>query len=194
MTSFSHLFHSENLLTAFLLLHRFTAIRSPLSFERQWRRLLPIAILISLFGPLLVTWDIFTHKYYVHYSDAINTSFTEDGIPDAYVFVIFDPEWAAVSACLFCVVCAGLNIACIVVYRRSKGGQGSMVEERQRRVEFRLTVFAFITFAAQLLMALCMFDIYVSVVINSDFLFFSSYNQTPLVNVCGETCRILSFL
>lgn len=120
----------------------------------------------------------------MHFGDATNTSFTQDSVvPPIQGQGILDPEWAAISACVFCVVCAGLNIACIVVYQHSKGRQGWMVTEEQQRIEYRLTIYAFVTFAAQLLMAVCMLDIYVSVVIKSDFLFFASYNQMPLVNV-----------
>jgi len=52
-----------------------------------------------------------------------------------------------------------------------------------RRIENRLTVYAFVTFVAQVLMSVCMIDIYISVLLNSYFLFFATYNQTPLLNV-----------
>jgi len=53
----------------------------------------------------------------------------------------------------------------------------------ERKIENRLTVYAFVTFVAQVLMAVCMINIYISINIFSNFLFFATYNQTPLVNV-----------
>ena len=101
---------------------------------------------------------------------------------------------------VFCLVCAAINIACIVAYQRIKNRQVSRMTGKkvassqsveERRIENRLTVYAFVTFAAQVLMAVCILDIYVGVITNNDFIYFSSYNQLPLVNV-SCLCRVVT--
>jgi len=177
----------------FILLHRLTAILSPLAFERWWRKLLPLSIAVTLFSPLPITWVIFARHYVVHYSDGSNTTFSEDvllpaGSPD---LDSFDPRAAGYSSALFCVVCAAINIACVVLYRRIKSRQTSKMtceptynqNFEERGIQYRLAVYAFVTFLAQLLMAIVMLNIYISVVVNSDFFFFLHVNQLPLVNV-----------
>jgi len=153
-----------------------------------------------LLGPLPVTWSIFTRCYYVHYSTETNTSFTEDICPTSPNGD--DSYYAAVLGALFCLVCAGLNIACLVVYHHKRSVSVALMEGNgtaqraysqqsieQRRVESRLTAYAVLTFLAQLLHAACMILIYLSIVFRSDFLFFATFNQIPLVTVSGGCCR-----
>jgi len=183
------------------LLHRLTAIVSPFTFERWWRWLLPISIAVTLLGPLPITLRTFTCTYYARSSNEENTTFTLATLVPPEQLASFDDgydsRWAAISALVFCLVCAAVNIACIVAYQRVKRHQvtkmtgdssvtGIVAPSQSvpnRGIESRLTIYAFLTFAAHLLMAVCMLDVYISVLLKNDFLFFATVNQMPLVQV-----------
>lgn len=136
---------------------------------------------------------VFTRQFQVQHSPD-NTTFTQVILsPPGQVADdgSYDSRWAAISAVVFCLVCAVINIACLVVYHRVKSRQVSVMtgetafgqNAEKRKMEFRLTVYAFVTFVAHVLMAVCMINIYVSVLVDNDFLFFATYNQTPLGSV-----------
>jgi len=107
-----------------------------------------------------------------------------------------DSYYSALSAFIFCGVCAAVNIATIVVYRTMCGmktwtAQTSTMSNRA--TEKRLTIYAVLTFLAQLTMAMLMAFIYYGSMIplfvqniadwDGETLFFASFNQYPLLNV-----------
>ncbi len=115
----SHLFHSENLATAFILLNRFTAISMPFRHEQIWAWLLPVSVGVILFAPLPFTWIIFARNYYIHYSTDQNTTFTEDiRLSGNDTDHWDDSDYTAISSVAFCVVCLALNVASIIAYQR----------------------------------------------------------------------------
>lgn len=199
---FSHLFHSENLATAFILLNRLTSISFPFSHERIWRQwLFPLAVMTTLLIPLpLFTWRVFARQYRINVNAAGDdgpetfTSITNiTGVADPSAFGN-DSYYSALSAFIFLGVCAVINIATVVVYRcvSSKFPADASITNN-RATERRLTIYAVLTFFAQLAMAMLMAFIYYGSAIpllvqnladwDGEALFFASFNQYPLVNV-----------
>uniref|UniRef100_A0A183C8N8 Serpentine receptor class gamma n=1 Tax=Globodera pallida TaxID=36090 RepID=A0A183C8N8_GLOPA len=67
----------ENLLTALLLLNRFTAILFPTKYEKLWHLGLPLFMAFAFIVPLPVTVPIFSLDMYIHVQED-NVSFTLD--------------------------------------------------------------------------------------------------------------------
>lgn len=97
-----------------------------------------------------------------------------------------DSYRAAVAAIVFCAICVAINVATVVAYRvyatsttAATAADGTAMEQNHR-IERRLTLYAFWTFAAQLVVAADM----VCIALNTnDALFFAAYNQRPLLSV-----------
>ncbi|KAL3108018.1 hypothetical protein niasHT_014024 [Heterodera trifolii] len=70
-------FHLENLLTAFLLLNRLSAILFPMKYKKLWRVGLPFVVAFSFILPLPFTVPIFSFGMYVHVQSD-NATFTLD--------------------------------------------------------------------------------------------------------------------
>ncbi|KAI1702463.1 srg family chemoreceptor domain-containing protein [Ditylenchus destructor] len=151
-------FHADNISTMFILLNRLTLIISPMGHETIWKYLLPASIMVIYLTPLSCTVQLFTYDFFVRRQDdnktftlAINFKPEKKYIASAYL--------AAVSAVIFSVLCGMLNLVIVILYRRSRNPQ-TMARMVEQQVESRLTIYAIVTFIAQLSMALYwLFDI-----------------------------------
>uniref|UniRef100_A0A914HQH8 Serpentine receptor class gamma n=1 Tax=Globodera rostochiensis TaxID=31243 RepID=A0A914HQH8_GLORO len=54
-----HTFQANNLVTAFILLNRLTAIIMPIKHEKLWRKFLPFITIFVYFVPTLMLWPMF---------------------------------------------------------------------------------------------------------------------------------------
>ncbi|KAI1705831.1 serpentine type 7TM GPCR chemoreceptor srv domain-containing protein [Ditylenchus destructor] len=107
----------------------------------------------------------------------------------AYVYL------AGVSGFLFCGICGVLNILTLIMYHRGKNVGLSATanrSEQERKVESRLTVYAFITFAVQFCMSLLMIAFYIASSSPVPFLnttiFLALANQSVWI---GDMCTIV---
>ncbi|KAI1712957.1 srg family chemoreceptor domain-containing protein [Ditylenchus destructor] len=153
-------FHADNISTMFILLNRLTLIISPMGHVTIWKYLLPASILVIYLTPLSCTVQLFTYDFFARRQDdnktftlAINFKPEKKYIPSAYL--------AAVSAVIFSVLCGVLNFVIVILYRRSRNPQ-TMARMVEQQLESRLTIYAIVTFIAQLSMALYWIIVYVS--------------------------------
>ncbi|KAI1704781.1 serpentine type 7TM GPCR chemoreceptor srv domain-containing protein [Ditylenchus destructor] len=161
--------HSSNFRSAFfrLFIARFIVI---------WKYLLPLSILVTYLAPLTCTVPILTYEYGVRLQND-NVTFTLFITPRQDRTYIQSSYVAAVSGLLFGIICGLLNIITILLYRKSRNAQEYMSAAKlaQQKVESRLTIYAIITFIAQLSMAAYYILIYVaSWLFQSEFNFFLS--------------------
>lgn len=183
-------YHAELICTAFLLLNRLMAILMPLSYDRLWNEwLLWLALATTFLLPIPITFNLLTFQYAFDVEpDAIdpvtNTTSGYTFATGPSVHSADDSYRAAVAAIAFCVVCGGLNIAVILVYRgaRFRPSQGQ-TSNGGGRVELRLTIYAFCTFLAQAAMAVLMVILYVGAEYQIPGVFFPAYNLFPLLSV-----------
>ncbi|KAI1709881.1 serpentine type 7TM GPCR chemoreceptor srv domain-containing protein [Ditylenchus destructor] len=139
-----------------------------------WHYLLPASILMTYLAPLSCTIQLLTYDFYVKLQND-NWTFTVgiDMKPDrTYIKSTYLSAW---SASLFALICGVLNVITIVLYRKSKHSQVNLTMTKENKMESRLTIYAFITFMAQLSMAAYYILIYLaSWLFYSDFHFFLS--------------------
>ncbi|KAL3071066.1 hypothetical protein niasHT_033206 [Heterodera trifolii] len=190
-------FHLENLLTAFLLLNRLSAILFLINYEKLWRVGLPFVVAFSLILPLPFTAPNFGLDMYIHIQND-NVTFTIDDHKTTNE--INNSEIAAFSAVIFVIVCLLLNLATLLAYKMrsyyQKNGQDAAIERK-------MTIYAVATFFGQLLMAIHMFFVDITATIfvdehnnrfsyvqewfnisseQNDTLFFANFNQNPWIN------------
>ncbi|KAL3121570.1 hypothetical protein niasHT_009047 [Heterodera trifolii] len=190
-------FHVENLLTAFLLLNRLSAILFPMKYEKLWRVGLPFVVAFSFIFPLPFTVPIFGLDMYIHVQND-NATFTLDDHKTGNE--LNSSEIAAWSAVLFGIVCLFLNVATLLAYKlRSNYQQNGQNAANERK----MTIYTVATFFGQLLMAIFMFFVYITATNfvdehnnrfsyvqewfnvssgQNDILFFANFNQNPWVN------------
>ncbi|KAI1696095.1 serpentine type 7TM GPCR chemoreceptor srv domain-containing protein [Ditylenchus destructor] len=148
----------------------------------MWAYLLPCSVLIVFILPLPVTMPIFWRKFFIDYQENEHYfGITYEHVPGA----ISNSTYAAASAIIFCAVCAILNIATLVAYTRQKiSGKHISGQMEDQRVEMRLTMYAFLTFVAQLGMAIFMILLSVGTA-SSRYLISATLNQLPwLSDLC----------
>lgn len=198
LDSFSHLFHMENIATAFILLNRFTAVFYPLFHDRIWVHLLAPAILLTIVGPLPLTLGSLSRPYMIYptlEAGVGSSNYTFTIVQNAALDPVLnkDAQIAALSALVFCAICIVLNVATLVQYRRHNSGTAPVTQRRssaaeQRRIESRLTIYAISTFFSQLAVAVNV----ILICANSrafvgswerEVIFLAVWNWTPLVNV-----------
>ncbi|KAI1699867.1 srg family chemoreceptor domain-containing protein [Ditylenchus destructor] len=158
-------FHADNISTMFILLNRLTLIIFPVEHVKIWKYLLPASILLTYSVPLTCTVQVLTYDLFVRVQND-NLTFTVDidfkpnrtYIPPAYI--------AAMSGLLFVVLCGVLNVLIIILYRRNRRnmshGSVSVSKLAEQKIEYRLTIYALVTFLAQLSMAIYYILIYVA--------------------------------
>ncbi|KAL3109502.1 hypothetical protein niasHT_016125 [Heterodera trifolii] len=143
-------FHLENLLTAFLLLNRLSAILFPMKYKKLWRVGLPFVVAFSFILPLPFTVPIFSFGMYVHVQSD-NATFTLDD--NTTKNDLNSTKIGASSAVLFSIICLLLNLATLLAYKlRSNYQQNGQHAANERK----MTIYTVATFFGQLLMAIFM--------------------------------------
>ncbi|KAL3092608.1 hypothetical protein niasHS_007817 [Heterodera schachtii] len=143
-------FHVENLLTAFLLLNRLSAILFPMKYKKLWRVGLPFVVAFSFILPLPFTVPIFSFGMYVHVQSD-NATFTLDD--NTTKNDLNSTKIGACSAVLFSSICLLLNLATLLAYKlRSNYQQNGQHAANERK----MTIYTVATFFGQLLMAIFM--------------------------------------
>ncbi|KAI1709106.1 serpentine type 7TM GPCR chemoreceptor srv domain-containing protein [Ditylenchus destructor] len=89
---------------------------------------------------------------------------------------------AAVSAIIFLLICGIINICTLLAYanQKSKNDAVNSLRKEEQKIELRLTIYAFLTFLAQLWMAI--FMIIMSISASRPILFLATFNQLPWLN------------
>uniref|UniRef100_A0A183CC75 Serpentine receptor class gamma n=1 Tax=Globodera pallida TaxID=36090 RepID=A0A183CC75_GLOPA len=188
-------FHVENLLTAFLLLNRCTAILCPMNYEKLWRRWLPLLLAVTFILPLPFTVPIFNLEMFVHVQND-NVTFTLDDHKTENE--LNSTEIAAWSAVFFGIVCFLLNMATLFAYKLRPHSQ-----KPNDQAEHKMTIYTVATFFGQLIMAIFMIFVYITAsnfldeqnirysllqkwfginLEQDDILFLANFNQYPWVN------------
>ncbi|KAI1707648.1 srg family chemoreceptor domain-containing protein [Ditylenchus destructor] len=182
-------FHAENLSTFFILLNRLTSVLMPFKHKEVWSLLLPISFLVILLTPLSFTFPMVGYNYYVH-PQLNDTKFTvtfEASESDSFLANLNSSFLAWISSVAFCGICGFMNVATIIAYNATSDNRTTLSDARkaEQRIERRLTVYAIVTFLAQLCYAIWMTLIHVACCILGagwDQLFLSTFNQLPWVN------------
>ncbi|KAI1719879.1 srg family chemoreceptor domain-containing protein [Ditylenchus destructor] len=183
-------FHVDNLFTMFILLNRLTLITFPMTHEKIWKYFLPISILLTIGVPLPFTIPTLSNTFYVRMQDD-NTTFTLDYYRETGKTYLKSSYISAISAISFCIVCGILNCLTVFFYRRANKQQlraPSNLSARnmeEQKIEMRLTIYAVITFLAQLCMAIYMLTIYISSSTGPwalDNVFYAALNQFCWIN------------
>ncbi|KAL3084741.1 hypothetical protein niasHT_031626 [Heterodera trifolii] len=179
-------FHVENLLTAFLLLNRFTSILMPMNYEKFWRRSLPFFLALSFILPLPFTAPIFGFDMFIHVQSD-NVTFTLDDHKTENE--INSSEFAAWSAILFGAICLLLNLATLFVYKLCRCQNAGLQNDVSSKIERKMTIYTVFTFFGQLIFAIFMNNRYsyaqkwfnISLEMD-DLLFIANINQYPWVS------------
>uniref|UniRef100_A0A914LTN5 Serpentine receptor class gamma n=1 Tax=Meloidogyne incognita TaxID=6306 RepID=A0A914LTN5_MELIC len=184
--------YGENIATALQLMNRLSSILWPFSYEKAWRRWLPLSMLLIFVLPLSRTVQIFSLDFYAHLQ-ADNQTVTIDFHKKAGDFNA--TEDGAYSCVIFMFICLIINIATLFVYKTKVKPQTNKTtsNELQRVIEKRLTLYAFWTFGGQLLISISTTLIYIAVSNSmngftllsfdeNENLFLSVYNQYYLVS------------
>nr|CAD2163570.1 unnamed protein product [Meloidogyne enterolobii] len=154
--------HGENIATALQLFNRLSSILWPFTYEKLWRRFLPLSVLLIFILPLTWTLQIFSHDFYAHLQ-ADNQTITID----LKIVDINPAEDAAYSCVIFMFICLIINIATLLAYKTKVQSQTTKIASNglQKAIEKRLTLYAFWTFVGQLLFSISTTLIYISVMI-----------------------------
>ncbi|KAI1708707.1 serpentine type 7TM GPCR chemoreceptor srv domain-containing protein [Ditylenchus destructor] len=184
----SYSFHTDNLSTFFILLNRLTLILFPLKHTKIWEKFIVFSILVIFLLPLPFTYETLGYNYYIR-KQSDNWTFTLDFYREEDKTYVRSVCLCAISAVLFCVICGFLNILTIYVYHKNNrkyamlgGTIMNKAKEDERKMESRLTIYAFVTFVAQLCMAIYNILIYITSNTALDTLFLATFNQYGWVN------------
>ncbi|KAI1701215.1 serpentine type 7TM GPCR chemoreceptor srv domain-containing protein [Ditylenchus destructor] len=152
-------FHADNFSTLFILLNRLTLILVPFKHNTIWKYLFPVSILIIFLAPLSFTYQTLGYDFYIRHQDD-NWTFTMDFRREEGKTYIRSVYLCAISAVLFCVICGVLNTITVIFYNRNNRKfnlsgvtKNNAKKIAEHKVESRLTMYAIITFVAQLFMA-----------------------------------------
>nr|CAD2175493.1 unnamed protein product [Meloidogyne enterolobii] len=155
--------HGENIATTLQLFNRLSSILWPFTYEKLWKRFLPLSVLLIFILPLTWTLQMFSQDFYARLQADNQTITIDVKTPD-----IKPAEYAAYSCVIFMSICLIINIATLFVYKTRVIPQTANVTSNglQQVIEKRLTLYAFWTFVGQLLISISTTLIYVAVMIS----------------------------
>uniref|UniRef100_A0A914H0Z9 Serpentine receptor class gamma n=1 Tax=Globodera rostochiensis TaxID=31243 RepID=A0A914H0Z9_GLORO len=152
----NYAFHMENLLTALLLLNRFTAILFPTRYEKLWHLGLPFFMAFAFILPLPVTVPIFSLDMYIHVQED-NVSFTLDNHKTGNELNY--SEISTLSSVTFCIICLLLNLASLFAYKlkncQRQNAQSSTIERK-------MTIYTVATFFGHLICTIFMIIVHLT--------------------------------
>uniref|UniRef100_A0A915NDY2 Serpentine receptor class gamma n=1 Tax=Meloidogyne floridensis TaxID=298350 RepID=A0A915NDY2_9BILA len=158
--------HGENIATTLQLLNRLSSILWPFSYERAWRRWLPLSMLLIFVLPLSRTVQILSEDFIARLqADNQTVTIYESTIKPGEINPTAD---AAYSCVIFMFICLIINIATLFVYKTKVQPQTNKTTSNglQRVIEKRLTLYTFWTFVGQLLISTSTTLIYIAVMIS----------------------------
>lgn len=162
ITASFYVLYAENYTTFFILLHRFTSIWRPTQHRQIWQRILPGCMAFICVAPVpFVATNLFDHTFYVAQDNNTNTFLIlyHGGSTRQFLSNTFS---AAFLSAVFCVVSILLNIATILIYRTRQNEHRTtyQTDNARDKIEFRLSVYALLTFCAQACMGIFMISLY----------------------------------
>ncbi|KAI1698446.1 srg family chemoreceptor domain-containing protein [Ditylenchus destructor] len=176
----NYAYHTENLLTMFLLVNRLTLMIFPLNHKKIWKYLFPITIIFTVIIPLPFTVPTLAYNYFIRLQ-MDGWTFTIDYQKEVGVMYIRSVYVNAASGVLFCVICGLLNFLTIFFYRRNRKINLMSNVTLDDKIESRLTIYALITFFVQFISAIHTILIYIAA--NSiDYLYLSTVNQSGWIS------------
>ncbi|KAI1701222.1 srg family chemoreceptor domain-containing protein [Ditylenchus destructor] len=191
-------FHADNLSTAIILINRLTLILFPTIHKKAWKYLFYISLLVIFGTPLFFSAPMLGYDFHVRQQND-NWTFTFDFHREEGKQYFKPVTTAAFSGVLFCVISGVLNVLTVIFYRRNarqidlRGNawkQEQKIYRRQQKIESRLTVYAIITFMAQMCMAIMQIMVYLTTSDSfaSDTWFLATINQSCWIN---DLCMIV---
>uniref|UniRef100_A0A914HQE4 Serpentine receptor class gamma n=1 Tax=Globodera rostochiensis TaxID=31243 RepID=A0A914HQE4_GLORO len=150
-----HTFQANNLVTAFILVNRLTAIIMPIKHKKIWQKFLPFITVFVYFVPTLLYWPAFKMNAIIQLKDQNSTS--------DRTFVIYEAEDApinnyldyicAVFSVIFMVLCILLNICTFVAYKLHMKNVNINGNNNSNDIEKKLLIYALATFLGHMLIA-----------------------------------------
>uniref|UniRef100_A0A914H3L0 Serpentine receptor class gamma n=1 Tax=Globodera rostochiensis TaxID=31243 RepID=A0A914H3L0_GLORO len=117
-----HTFQANNLVTAFILLNRLTAIIMPMKHEKLWRKLLPLLKIFVLCVPILTCWPVLKLDGIILLNNPNSTtdrSFVMYEAGDA-PYISYITYISTVFSAIFMIICVLINICTLVAYKLHK--------------------------------------------------------------------------
>uniref|UniRef100_A0A914HSY9 Serpentine receptor class gamma n=1 Tax=Globodera rostochiensis TaxID=31243 RepID=A0A914HSY9_GLORO len=149
-----HTFQANNLVTAFILLNRLTAIIMPIKHEKLWRKFFPFITIFVYFVPTLLCWPVLKMDGILRLDEPNSTTDRS--------FIVFEAGEApitnylayicAVFSVIFMIICVLLNICTFVAYKlhvKKVATNGNNVHN----IERKLLIYALVTFLGHALVA-----------------------------------------
>ncbi|KAI3408806.1 hypothetical protein GPALN_007407 [Globodera pallida] len=147
-------FQANNLVTAFILLNRLTAIIMPTKHEKLWRKFLPLLTIFVLGAPILTCWPVFKMNTIIQLNNPNSTTdrnfvLYEAGDAPSIKYITLN---CAVFSAIFMIICVLINICTFVAYKlhvKKVDTNGNSVYN----IEQKLLVYAIATFLGHALVA-----------------------------------------
>ncbi|KAI3420870.1 hypothetical protein GPALN_014488 [Globodera pallida] len=149
-----HILQVNNLVTAFILLNRLTAIIMPIKHEKMWHKFLPILIIFVYIVPALFFWSLFKMDAILilnYPNSTTNRSFFiyEAGDAPYWHYLVYI---CAVFSVIFMVICVLLNIGTFVAYKLHVK-RIAINGNNEYLIEKKLLIYAVTTFLGHALIA-----------------------------------------
>uniref|UniRef100_A0A914H742 Serpentine receptor class gamma n=1 Tax=Globodera rostochiensis TaxID=31243 RepID=A0A914H742_GLORO len=147
-------FLANNLVTAFILLNRLTAIIMPMKHEKLWRKLLPLLTIFVLCVPILTCWPVLKLDGIILLNNPNSTtdqSFVMYEAGDA-PYISYNTHMDTVFSIIFMNICVLINICTLVAYKlhvKKVSVNGNNFDDLERK----LLIYAVATFLGHALVA-----------------------------------------
>ncbi|KAI3407842.1 hypothetical protein GPALN_013471 [Globodera pallida] len=143
-----HTSQANNLVTAFILLNRLTAIIMPIKHEKIWRKFLPFITIFVYVVPTLLFWPAFKMNTILIVKDpnsTIDRSFFVYEAGDAPInhYLL---HTAAIFSIIFLILCVFLNIVTFVAYKQHLKKVSINGNNNGDDIEKKLLIYALATF------------------------------------------------